>query len=685
MNEPSSNTSVFHAGEQILQEKIGVKERMDAIGKRVIRSFMPAQHQQFYQQLPFVVAGHADADGQVWASVWLGDTEQFIDSPDNKTLVLDTLPITGDPLLQALNTDQKIGLLGIELHSRRRNRLSAKVQSVAQGKTTLAIQQSFGNCPQYIQNRKITYIPANKRPRPEVELLQVLDNSAREIIQNSDTFFVASAYDDGKEANSNGADVSHRGGKPGFVKLGKNGVLTIPDYAGNNFFNTLGNIHQNPNAGLLFIDFEQGHILTMSGKAEIQWEADEAKHFNGALRMWQFTPEKVIWLRNALPFRWQLKEFSPNSMLTGDWEQADSLRQMELKEDNWREFTVSKKVEESAQVSSFYLSPQEGPSALFKAGQFLTVKCNIDGKELIRTYTLSSAPDDSTYRISVKKEGAFSRHLHDKMRVGDTLHAKAPLGSFTLQSERPAVFLAAGIGITPFVSMAKQAMYDVIKTRNMQPITLFYQVRDGDNRPFFDELNQLVEQSGGLFNTIWSMSQPGADMRKSRDFHYKGHLGKDLIQSALPLDDYDFYLCGPGKFIQSQYDLLLLLGVSDSRIFAESFGPAALTRKKPLEAIEHKTIDESAQNAVVNFTSSEVEQAWSRQDGNLLDFAEDHGLTPAFSCRSGQCGSCKVKIIEGGVIHDDKASFPLEKDEALLCCATPAKSNKDIAILKLAL
>lgn len=685
MTASTHSDSVFHPGEIALQERQGVSERIGEIGKRIIRPFMPQQHQSFFQQLPFIVAGHADTNGQVWASLWLSDKERFITSPDDKTLILDALPLAGDPLSDALQPEQKIGLLGIELHSRRRNRLTTTVQSVSEGITTLAVNQSFGNCPQYIQNRKIEYIPADERPKPDVQTQVTLDESARALICQSDTFFVATAYDDKSGAASNGADVSHRGGKPGFVKVDEDGVLTIPDYAGNNLFNTLGNIHLNPNAGLLFIDFNQGHLLSLSGKADIQWDAPETKHFNGALRMWRFKPEKVIWLRHALPFRWKLNEFSPNSLLTGDWQQAASLQALESQKIGWREFDITKVVEESSQVKSFYLSPRQGPLAIFKAGQFLTVKMSINGEEHTRTYTLSSAPDDSAYRISVKKEGVFSSHLHQNMSTGACLQAKAPLGGFTLQSDRPAVFIAAGIGITPFVSMARQAMIDIVKLRKMQPITLFNQVRNAENRPFYDELNKLAAQSGGLLNVIWTMSQPDDGLKKGQDYHYQGHVDKDLLQATLPLDDYDFYLCGPGSFIQTQYDLLLALGVDDKRIYAEAFGPAALTRKRANDADDGKTVEVSAENAVVTFTQSDLEQGWSKQDGNLLDFAEDHGLTPPYSCRSGQCGSCKVKVVEGKVVHDQGISFPLENNEALLCCAKPAKTDDDVTILKLAL
>ena len=167
-----------------------------------------------------------------------------------------------DPADSGLNDGDAIGLLGIELHTRRRNRLNGRVRRDGATSFEVMVQQSFGNCPQYIQLRDFAFVrdPATPAPAPPRELDR-LDDRARAMIAGADTFFVASYVDDAERGRM--VDVSHRGGKPGFVRVGADGVLTIPDFSGNRFFNTLGNLIANPKAGLLFVDFETGDLLQL--------------------------------------------------------------------------------------------------------------------------------------------------------------------------------------------------------------------------------------------------------------------------------------------------------------------------------------------------------------------------------------------------------------------------------------
>ncbi|NIB40963.1 flavin-nucleotide-binding protein [Pseudomaricurvus alkylphenolicus] len=314
-------SSPFHRGEQQLQHRMGVRERMEQFGRRVIRDHMPDQHRAFYQQLPFVMVGHADEGGRPWASMLLGEPG-FIQSPNEKVLSIEAQPVKGDPLACSWKVGQKFGLLGIELHSRRRNRLNATVEESSEANVVLSVDQSFGNCPKYIQNRSLQMLDGVKLPEPEVEVIQALDDRARDLIRNSDTFFVASHVNTGSGEASDGADVSHRGGRSGFVRVDEDGTLVIPDYSGNNHFNTLGNFVENPRAGLLFADFENGHLLTLTGAVEIIWDSPEAEHFAGAERLWTFRVEEGRWLNHSLPWRWQLQEYSPFSLKTGTWQAA---------------------------------------------------------------------------------------------------------------------------------------------------------------------------------------------------------------------------------------------------------------------------------------------------------------------------------------------------------------------------
>ena len=698
------SASPFHRGEQAIQSRFGVRDKMERFGRRVIRDHMPDQHQNFYAQLPFVFAGHADKNGWPWASI-LFNQPGFIDSPSPKNLDINAIPVTGDPLADTLQQthekrNTKLGLLGIELTSRRRNRLAAHVIDYSDKGIRLGVDQAFGNCPQYIQTRDLEFLDPSTLPKTSVKDIQVFDDEARALIANSDTFFVAS-YIESNDQNehskaSEGADVSHRGGQPGFVRVDNERTLTIPDYLGNNHFNTFGNFEENSKAGMLFIDFESGHILTLTGTVEIIWDSPETEHFEGAERLWRFHIDHGRWIHNGLPLRWKLDEYSPNSLLTGTWDEANKIAQAAAQQDEWLPYKVTKVVKESSLIKSFYLQAENHQAIKFLPGQFLTIKANVNGKDLIRNYSLSSAPADSHYRISIKREsasdpllpdGVFSNHIHQQLNVGDTLYAKAPRGNFTfdVDSKRPVVLLAGGVGITPMISMARHALNELIRTRSGEQITFIGAAKDHHQRAFFDEFNNLEKDSSGLIRALWTLSDIAPSLKPGKDFHHKGRISAELLQAVLPINDYDFYLCGPAGFMQSTYDLLRKLGVSDARIQAEEFGPASLKRDTD-HASKAFRPEPVAKEAVIEFSESKVEQAWSEGDGNLLDFAEAHGFTPEFGCRSGQCGACKTKLISGKVAYQTAHPSAVAEDEVLLCCAVPAAvEGEDVVKLNLKL
>jgi ferredoxin len=153
-------------------------------------------------------------------------------------------------------------------------------------------------------------------------------------------------------------------------------------------------------------------------------------------------------------------------------------------------------------------------------------------------------------------------------------------------------------------------------------------------------------------------------MLADRDYHHHGRISAALLQAVLPLDDYEFYLCGPAAFMQSMYDLLKKLGVHDARIFAEEFEPAALQRVCDQATSQFELLAQ-ADEAIVEFTESKIEQAWSIKNGKLLDFTEAHGLTPEFGCRSGRCGACKTELISGEVSYLTKPLSPFGPGEML--------------------
>ncbi|MDP3761624.1 MAG: pyridoxamine 5'-phosphate oxidase family protein [Ramlibacter sp.] len=310
--------ATFHEGEVALQERAGSRAKLAEIGPRVIRDHMPDQHREFFAQLPFVVVGTVDPQGQPWASVLAGEPG-FVASPDPRRLLVQARPLAHDPLAANLADGVPIGLLGIEPHTRRRNRLNGWVAMRNEEGFELQVGQSFGNCPKYIQARRPQFTGAPPEPRP-VQVLGTLDAAACELIARADTFFIATAHPQAGRADAPafGVDVSHRGGKPGFVRVDGN-VLTVPDFIGNAFFNTLGNLAVNPRCGLLFMDFDTADLLHVAARGEIVHDGPEVQAFQGAQRLMRFHVVSALRLPAALPLRWGEAELSPVLEATGAW------------------------------------------------------------------------------------------------------------------------------------------------------------------------------------------------------------------------------------------------------------------------------------------------------------------------------------------------------------------------------
>jgi len=692
--------SPFHEGELAIQDKLAKRELMDTFGKRAIRSFMPEQHQAFFAQLPFVVAGSVDENADVWASIVSGKAG-FLSAPTPTSLLMTNTVDINDPLHKTLKvTGSPIGLLGIELGTRRRNRLNVRVgEVIGDNKVGFNVDQSFGNCPQYIQTRDLTF---NRDPLLKSNAVKKiefnrLDNDAADLIDNTDTFFVSSSITAKNNPKIEGVDVSHRGGLPGFVKREGN-TLTIPDYAGNNFFNTLGNFLLNPKAGLLFPDFNTGNVLMLTGSVEILWDGHpELEGFIGADRGWKFTLTKGMWLKNVLPFSAKFNAYSPNTKMTGTWLEADKNKQAEKLKDTWQPLKVTKIVKESDVITSFYLEGHNNTTLLaFKAGQHLIVQIpsknssnSSNNKPVIRTYTVSSSPHEQFYRLSIKKElsGEVSNYFHNNVKLGSVILAKYPQGQFFIDptNTKPAVLIGGGIGITPMISMAKHIANEGLRTRYTRPLNIFHSAKNKQQRAFYNELKSLADNSGGAIDYYSLLSQPELNEKqgngsnlKDESFDLKGRINADVLRYYLPLDDYEFFLCGPEAFMQHVYNELLLLGVQDKNIFAEAFGPSAIKRKV-LDKSKEISVEE-ADNTVIKFSKSGFEQRWNKGDNTILNVAEAHGLEPEFGCRNGSCGSCAVKINAGAVVYRNSVSYPVETGQALICCAVPAKGVDELDI-----
>ncbi|WP_321795957.1 2Fe-2S iron-sulfur cluster-binding protein [Caballeronia sp. J97] len=350
---------------------------------------------------------------------------------------------------------------------------------------------------------------------------------------------------------------------------------------------------------------------------------------------------------------------------------------------SFRRLRVARRVRESASVVSFELVPTDGGAlAPFLAGQFVAVRLAMpDGEPLLRTYSLSGDPaDTSRWRISVKQEtnprGRGSCHLHERIAVGDALEIAGPLGAFVCaeDSERPVVLMSGGIGVTPLLSMLHR-----LSSASTRRVHFVHACENGAVHAFRDEVRHLAGRRAGIGVHVCYRRPRGREDLDVCDS--SGLLTKETLQALLPLDNYEVYLCGPPAFMQANWSLLRSLGVARERIHYEFFGPAtvidadALRVEPPVaETVASAIVDATDAALTVRFHPHDAPVAWDPACGSLLEFAEQSGHAPPFSCRAGICGSCAARLVEGQVSYVEPPLDPPAEDEVLLCCAKPSTS-----------
>ncbi|MBD0709683.1 MULTISPECIES: pyridoxamine 5'-phosphate oxidase family protein [unclassified Streptomyces] len=293
--------SPYHEGEQAVQRRAG--EGHPGWGTPMFRDVIEPPFAHFLDSQRMLFVGGIDAGGSLWTSLVTGDAG-FVIPVDRHHLVIAGLPAPGDPLEHAFDAPGHIGMVAVEPHTARRIRLNGIAQR--QGDVLyFRAGQVLGNCPKYIQRRDLLDTSGTRSPEPALAgIRDDLDPEQQRWISRADTFFIASHSPD------HGADASHRGGAPGFVTVGPR-RLSWPDYVGNSFYMTLGNMHLNPACGLLFLDWEEGHTLQLTGRASVDWDPQRAATVPGALKFIDFDIERVIEIRHASPLRWALAAASP--------------------------------------------------------------------------------------------------------------------------------------------------------------------------------------------------------------------------------------------------------------------------------------------------------------------------------------------------------------------------------------
>jgi hypothetical protein len=292
----------FHEGELAVQRRAGVEDVAQRVGAGNLGNALGPDLDDFLADQPFVVVGSTDGAGRVWASLLVGEPG-FARALGAQRLLLGAEPLPGDPLAGALELEApRLGVLAIDPLTRTRIRINGRAQRVDEG-IVVTVEEAFGNCQKYIQRRA----PAGSMDLSARGAAHrsgaTLDDDQRALVAAADTFYIASAHAE------RGADASHRGGRPGFVEVAADGSsLRFPDYQGNRMFQTLGNLAVDPRAGLLFVDWQTGTTLQVSGRAEIVWDADEVARWPGAQRIVAVAIDAVHEHERALPAPWLLIE-----------------------------------------------------------------------------------------------------------------------------------------------------------------------------------------------------------------------------------------------------------------------------------------------------------------------------------------------------------------------------------------
>ena len=298
----------YHEGELRVQARVGVLDE-GAMNSRVIQDSIIKGAMRFINQLPMAVFGSLDQEGNVWASIFIG-TPGFMHAENDRTVTIDLRRLErnpDDPFWTNIDGNPQVGMLAIELASRRRLRMNGTITHVADTALQLHVKESYPNCPKYIQRRLLAppLQRADQTPRIAVQGI-ILGERQRAMITKADTFFVASVHPD------RGVDASHRGGRPGFVTILEDRTLRIPDYVGNSMFNTLGNFTANPRAGLVFFDFESGQTLQVIGRPEILYDMEDLSDVTGGTkRYWLLHIDRCLETAHMPQSNWEFLDASP--------------------------------------------------------------------------------------------------------------------------------------------------------------------------------------------------------------------------------------------------------------------------------------------------------------------------------------------------------------------------------------
>ncbi len=623
----------FHDGELLIQQRANEAEIAQRNGA-VIADVIPKGALRFIQQQALAVVGSLDSDGHVWASVLVGEPG-FLSATDQATVALDVTQnrsSADDPLWHNIETRHEVGMLVIELATRKRLRINGQLGHRDNAPFELSVRQAYPNCPKFIQRRHLSALPSEPtRPVHPTCRGTELEDAQRALIAAADTLFVASAHPE------HGVDASHRGGRPGFVRILNPRRMRIPDYPGNSMFNTLGNFAVYPRAGLVFLDFDNSRTLQLTGRVEMLWDQHDAgDETGGTCRYWEFEIEH--WIESALPrqLRWELLDYSPHNPVAPSAmsNEATSLR-----------LRVLQTTQEAHGIRSFRLGALDGAELpAFAPGAHLPVHIRLaDGKEVIRHYSILSSPNERRhYEIAVLLEAdgrGGSRFMHEQLQADDVLDAELPRNDFPLATDATHnILIAGGIGITPILSMLRSLMHE------QASLELHYAARSAKHLAYQSQVTQLAGDKAQLY-----LSEGPAAARLNFD---------ELLST--PKKEHHVYVCGPVRMIEAVRGAAARAGWSPDQIHFESFGLGSTAANREIQ------VRLARADRTVRVPASQT----------ILEALLDAGVTVPYECQRGECGMCATGLVSGEPDHRDVCLSSDERGHSMCVCVSRAKGDR---------
>jgi ferredoxin-NADP reductase len=342
----------------------------------------------------------------------------------------------------------------------------------------------------------------------------------------------------------------------------------------------------------------------------------------------------------------------------------------------FRTLAVTAVTRESNAVTSLSLADPAGVALPPpQPGQFLTVRLDVTpgAPPLLRSYSLSGAPEAGSYRISVKREehGAGSQFVHGRLRPGDHLEVAAPRGTFVLQpGDRPVLLISAGVGATPVLAM----LHALAAGRTDREVWWLHGARSRAEEPFADESRSLLASLARGHRHVCH-SQPGPGEVPGRDYQTAGRLSAAVLAAlGLPADA-DAYLCGPAGFMAEMSAAVTALGLDRARVHTEIFG-AAPASTPGIAAVParppHPPAGPPGAGPEIAFARSGLTVRWNPGYGSLLELAEACDVPVRWSCRTGVCHSCETGLMSGTVSYAPEPVDDPGTGDILICCSQPS-------------